>query len=172
MRIVNWFKSLFKEDVVLSDWVQLHRYYCIEMNAKIDGVYQAPIRYLPNSQALMKFLSLFGTKAKTAWDLNSDGVLNTPDMMALIAGYGTTPDPNPSLLPLDLFELFGEFGEGNNWFNPLAPIQFNGEDVSFLWYHTTPYDESDVFIKDSPRSFDIDVVLMSGNIFTFTFVER
>jgi len=156
----------------LGDWVAFEDYHCIEMRPKIDGVILPSTYYLEDSSALLALLSAFGDTSPNVWDVNNDGAVGVWDILLLLQGYGTSPTPNPNEIDLSMLELFGEFGEGNNWFELSTPVSFDQEPISFIWYHTTPYDEEDVMIQAEPNSFDLDIVMESGNIFTFTYVRK
>ena len=172
MRLLNRIRKYLQGTVVLSDYINLSNYYCIELVKKENGVYLPPQRYLENTNSLMKLLSVFDGKSQSAWDVTGDGKVLTDDLMVMLGGFGQSPMPNPKLLDFDLLELFGEFGEGNHWFNPTTFMTINADPISFVWYHTTPYDETDVFIKDNPNSFALDIVMESGDIYTFTYVRK
>lgn len=161
-------KRFFFPPVTLDEWIRLSSYYCIEKRENID---EEVGHYLPNFQAFANFLSYFGTNFQTAWDVTKDRQTNTEDLIMFLNGYGKTPEPSPFGIPLEHFELNGEFGEGNHWFSPTTIVEFDGEPINFIWYKTTPYDDG-VFIKENPNSFVLEVVLNSGKIITFTFVHK
>tara|TARA_R110000782_G_scaffold229814_1_gene316122 strand:+ start:112 stop:630 length:519 start_codon:yes stop_codon:yes gene_type:complete len=172
MTVFSWLSISISLLTNLGEWVDFNDYHCIEMRPKIDGVILPSTYYLEGSSALLALLSAFGDVNTNVWDLNDDGLVGMWDVLLLLSGYGTSPAPNPNEIDLSTMELFGEFGEGNNWFELSTPVSFNQEDVSFIWYHTTPYDEVDVMIQAEPNSFDLDIVMESGNILTYTYVRK
>jgi len=157
-----------EDDVVLSDWVNMEDYQCIASSSSISGAQD--FSYHINGISFLNFLSHLYGDPDVIWDLNSDNSVDVIDLLAVLGGYGVPITYDPVDLDLDNFVYNVTFGEGNNMFDPVYD-SINGQQIDFVFYKTTPYDEDDVFIQENPNSFQLDVVTGSES-YIYIFVSN
>lgn len=100
--------------------------------------------------------------SQSAFDLNDDQIVDTPDLLAGIGGYGSIPP----YVPLQDYTPFDNFGEGNTW------LTYTGSDpdIVFGWMHRTPYDESNdanYVGYEGIYTWTLDVVRSSGTVYYY-----
>jgi len=115
-----------------------------------------------NASVMLELIGDWQT-TPSAFDLNDDQIVDTPDMLDGVGGYGA-PQPNyPSLAD---FTPFDNFGEGNTW------LTYTGSDpdIVFGWMHRTPYDETNeanYVGYEGIYTWALDVVRSSGTVYYY-----
>jgi hypothetical protein len=115
-----------------------------------------------NASVMLELLGDWQTNP-SAFDLNDDQIVDTPDLLAGVGGYGS---PQPDHPPLTDFTPFDDFGEGNTW------LTYTGSDpdIVFGWMHRTPYDETNdanYVGYEGIYTWTLDVVRSSGTVYYY-----
>lgn len=115
-----------------------------------------------NADVMLKLLGDWQTNP-SAFDLNDDQIVDTPDLLAGVGGYGAL---QPDYPPLTDFTPFDDFGEGNTW------LTYTGSDpdIVFGWMHRTPYDETNdpnYVGYEGIYTWTLDVVRSSGTVYYY-----
>jgi len=115
-----------------------------------------------NASVMLELLGDWQTNP-SAFDLNDDQIVDTPDLLAGVGGYAA---PEPDYPPLTDFTPFDDFGEGNTW------LTYTGSDpdIVFGWMHRTPYDETNdpnYVGYEGIYTWTLDVVRSSGTVYYY-----
>ena len=115
-----------------------------------------------NASVMLELIGDWQTNP-SAFDLNDDQIVDTPDMLNGIGGYGSLQPNYPSLAE---FTPFDNFGEGNTW------LTYTGSDpdIIFGWMHRTPYDETNeanYVGYEGIYTWTLDVVRSSGTVYYY-----
>ncbi len=122
--------------------------------------------YYTNTTLFVALLGQFGSTSPSSFDLNSDGVVSTTDIILAIGGYGNTAYPPD----LSEFTVNQDFGEGNTW------LDYNGSDdtILFGWFHRTPFDENNPanYVGwEGIYTFVLDLVTTQGTRYYYYLVQ-